>query len=108
MECNVTLSTVLLPDPARLGCFIFNPAVIHLARLFHLRRAGLDQPHWCAVSGSLSWGRLRSRASPEGPAESRGEDPRLIEIEGIFISVALPPGRFWAGEPPIPEAASCP
>lgn len=84
---------LLAPDPASdWECYnVFNPAVIHHEGLFHMfyRAQGMD---WVSRIGyavspdGVNWNRLRRPImEPEGGSDSRGlEDPRVIQIEGVF------------------------
>lgn len=98
---------VLLPDPASSWeCYnVFNPAVIYHNGLFHMlyRAQGLDwisRIGYAVSADGVNWNRLRSPVlSPEEAGESRGvEDPRLVEIEGIFYLCYTAYGGEFLGE----------
>lgn len=84
---------ILLPDPSSdWECYnVFNPAVIHHNGLFHMfyRAQGLD---WVSRIGyavsrdGIQWNRLRRPVlEPHDGSDSRGvEDPRVVEIDGVF------------------------
>lgn len=86
-------SPVLLPDPASIweSANVFNPGVLHHGGLFHMfyRAQGAD---WVSRIGyavsddGVHWNRLRQPVLvPHDESDSRGvEDPRVIEIEGVF------------------------
>jgi predicted GH43/DUF377 family glycosyl hydrolase len=100
------LNPLLLPDPASdWECYnVFNPGVIYHTGLFHMvyRAQGLD---WVSRIGyavspdGLHWNRLRQPVLvPDGPSESRGvEDPRLVEIDGVFYMTYTAYGRQFQG-----------
>jgi len=100
------VNPVLLPD---LGsdweCYnVFNPAVIHYRGLFHMfyRAQGLD---WVSRIGyavsrdGVEWNRLRQPVlAPTDGADSRGvEDPRVVEIDGVFYMTYTAYGREFHG-----------
>lgn len=84
---------IMAPDPTSdWECYnVFNPSVLHYGGLFHMhyRAQGLD---WISRIGyavsedGVRWNRLRCPVlSPAGPADALGvEDPRVVEIEGVF------------------------
>ncbi|HSJ53244.1 MAG TPA: glycosidase [Anaerolineae bacterium] len=98
---------VLLPDPhSDWECYnVFNPAVIHHAGLFHMfyRAQGLD---WVSRIGyavsvdGVEWNRLRRPVlAPHDGSDSRGvEDPRVVEIDGVFYMTYTAYGREFRGE----------
>lgn len=98
---------VLLPDPASPWetYNVFNPSVIHHGGLFHMfyRAQGLD---WISRLGyavspdGVHWNRLREPVLvPAGDAEARGvEDPRVIEIDGVFYMAYTAYGRSAVGD----------
>jgi predicted GH43/DUF377 family glycosyl hydrolase len=101
---------LLLPDPTSdWECYnVFNPSVIHHNGLFHMhyRAQGLD---WIsrigyALSGDgIHWNRLRRPViEPHDGSDARGvEDPRVVEIDGVFYMTYTAYGREFhgAGEP---------
>ena len=97
---------LLLPDPTSTWetYNVFNPSVIHHAGLFHMlyRAQGLDwisRLGYAVSADGVHWNRLREPVlTPDGPAEARGvEDPRLIELEGVFYLAYTAYGRTPAG-----------
>ncbi len=103
-------SPILLPDPGSdwETYNVFNPGVIHHNGLFHMfyRAQGLD---WTSRIGyavsedGIHWNRLRDPVlEPHDASDSRGlEDPRIIEIDGVFYMCYTAYGREFsgAGEP---------
>jgi len=97
---------VLLPDPhSDWECYnVFNPAVIHHHGLFHMfyRAQGLD---WISRIGyavsedGVHWNRLRRPVlEPADGSDSRGvEDPRVVEIDGLFYMTYTAYGREFHG-----------
>jgi beta-1,2-mannobiose phosphorylase / 1,2-beta-oligomannan phosphorylase len=97
---------ILFPDPASdWECYnVFNPGVIHHDGLFHLfyRAQGLD---WISRIGyavsqdGIHWNRLRSPVlEPVDGTDSRGvEDPRVVEIDGVFYMTYTAYGREFHG-----------
>lgn len=84
---------ILLPDPASAweAYNVFNPSVIHHAGLFHMfyRAQGLDwisRIGYAASADGIHWNRLREPVlGPTGDDDARGiEDPRVIELDGVF------------------------
>jgi predicted GH43/DUF377 family glycosyl hydrolase len=100
---------VLLPDPASdWECYnVFNPGVICHNGLFHMfyRAQGLD---WVSRIGyavsedGVHWNRLRRPVlEPSDGSDSRGvEDPRLVEIGGMFYMTYTAFGRESFGPKP--------
>ncbi len=97
---------VLLPDPASpWECYnVFNPSVIHHNGLFHMhyRAQGLDwisRIGYAVSTDGLHWNRLREPVlSPVDGSDSRGvEDPRVVEIEGVFYMTYTAYGREFFG-----------
>jgi predicted GH43/DUF377 family glycosyl hydrolase len=97
---------ILLPDPTSTWeCYnVFNPAVIHHNGLFHMfyRAQGLD---WVSRIGyavskdGVRWNRLRRPVlEPHDGSDSRGvEDPRVVEIDGVFYMTYTAYGREFHG-----------
>jgi predicted GH43/DUF377 family glycosyl hydrolase len=97
---------ILMPDPTSAWeCYnVFNPGVIYHNGLFHMfyRAQGLD---WVSRIGygvsedGLHWNRLRCPVlAPREPWESLGvEDPRVVEIEGVFYMTYTAFGRADSG-----------
>jgi predicted GH43/DUF377 family glycosyl hydrolase len=95
-------SPVLLPDPSSgWECYnVFNPGVIYHDGLFHMlyRAQGLD---WVSRIGyavsedGVGWNRLRQPVlEPADGTDSRGvEDPRVVEIDGVFYMTYTAYGR---------------
>lgn len=98
---------VMLPDPSSdWECYnVFNPSVIYHNGLFHMhyRAQGLD---WVSRIGyavsqdGIRWNRLRQPVlKPVDGTDSRGvEDPRVVEIEGVFYMTYTAYGREFQGE----------
>jgi beta-1,2-mannobiose phosphorylase / 1,2-beta-oligomannan phosphorylase len=98
---------VLMPDPTSTWeCYnVFNPSVIYHHGLFHMhyRAQGLDwisRIGYAVSSDGLHWNRLREPVlSPVDGSDSRGlEDPRVVEIDGIFYMTYTAYGREFRGE----------
>ena len=101
------LNPVLLPDPTSdWECYnVFNPGVIYHNGLFHMfyRAQGLD---WVSRIGyavsedGVHWNRLRRPVlEPHDGSDSRGvEDPRVVEIDGVFYMTYTAYGREFHGE----------
>jgi beta-1,2-mannobiose phosphorylase / 1,2-beta-oligomannan phosphorylase len=101
------VNPVLLPDPhSDWECYnVFNPAVIHHRGLFHMfyRAQGLD---WVSRIGyavsedGVHWNRLRRPVlAPHDGSDARGvEDPRVVEIDGVFYMTYTAYGREFEGE----------
>jgi len=101
---------ILLPDPASdWECYnVFNPGVLYHNGLFHMfyRAQGLD---WVSRIGyavsedGAHWNRLRRPVlEPVDGTDSRGvEDPRVVEISGVFYMTYTAYGREFhgSGEP---------
>ena len=97
---------VLLPDPASgWECYnVFNPGVVYDDGLFHMfyRAQGLD---WVSRIGyavsedGVHWNRLRRPVlEPVDGSDSRGiEDPRVVEIDGLFYMTYTAYGREFHG-----------
>ena len=109
---------ILLPDPASdWECYnVFNPGVLYHNGLFRMfyRAQGLD---WVSRIGyavsedGVHWNRLRQPVlKPVDGADSRGvEDPRVVEISGMFYMTYTAYGReFHQANRPTMAAASCP
>jgi predicted GH43/DUF377 family glycosyl hydrolase len=97
---------VLLPEPASSWeCYnVFNPAVIHHDGLFHMyyRAQGLDwisRIGYAVSADGLHWNRLREPVlAPSAGSDSRGvEDPRVVEIDGVFYMTYTAYGRDYLG-----------
>lgn len=83
---------------------VFNPSVIHHNGLFHMhyRAQGLD---WVSRIGyalsvdGVHWNRLRRPVlEPMDGSDSRGvEDPRVVEIDGLFYMTYTAYGRQFTG-----------
>ena len=101
------MNPVLLPDlTSDWECYnVFNPGVLYHDGLFHMfyRAQGLD---WVSRIGyavsedGLHWNRLRQPVlEPVDGTDSRGvEDPRLVEIDGVFYMTYTAYGREFHGE----------
>jgi len=98
---------LLLPDPAsEWECYnVFNPAVIHHNGLFHMfyRAQGLDwvsRIGYAVSADGVRWNRLRRPVlEPHDGSDSRGvEDPRVVEIEGVFYMTYTAYGREFHGQ----------
>jgi len=97
---------ILLPDPASdWECYnVFNPSVIYHNGLFHMhyRAQGLD---WVSRIGyavsedGVHWNRLRRPVlEPVDGSDSRGvEDPRVVELDGVFYMTYTAYGREFHG-----------
>jgi predicted GH43/DUF377 family glycosyl hydrolase len=97
---------VLLPDPTSdwETYNVFNPAVIHHNGLFHMfyRAQGLDwvsRIGYAVSADGVHWNRLRRPVlEPHDGSDSRGvEDPRVVEIEGVFYMTYTAYGREFQG-----------
>jgi predicted GH43/DUF377 family glycosyl hydrolase len=98
---------VLLPEPSSdWECYnVFNPGVVHHNGLFHMyyRAQGLD---WVSRLGyavsedGVHWNRLRHPLlEPHDGSDSRGvEDPRVVEIDGVFYMTYTAYGREFQGQ----------
>ncbi|MHB2015399.1 MAG: glycoside hydrolase family 130 protein [Candidatus Xenobia bacterium] len=98
---------IMLPDPTSPweAYNVFNPAVIHYNRLFHMhyRAQGLD---WISRIGyavsedGVTWNRMRQPVmGPIDHTDCRGvEDPRTVEIEGTFYMTYTAYGHEYSGE----------
>jgi len=98
---------LLLPDPTSdwEADSVFNPAVSHLNGMFHMhyRAQGLD---WISRIGyavsedGITWNRMRQPVfEPVDGTDSRGlEDPRVIEIDGVFYMTYTAYGREFLGQ----------
>jgi predicted GH43/DUF377 family glycosyl hydrolase len=101
---------ILLPDPTSdWECYnVFNPGVLFSNGLFHMfyRAQGLD---WISRIGyavsedGVQWNRMRQPVlEPLDGTDSRGiEDPRVVEINGVFYMTYTAYGREFhgSGEP---------
>jgi beta-1,2-mannobiose phosphorylase / 1,2-beta-oligomannan phosphorylase len=97
---------VFLPDPTSTWeCYnVFNPGVLYYNGLFHMyyRAQGLD---WVSRIGyavsrdGLKWNRLRDPVlSPSDGSDDRGlEDPRVVEIDGVFYMTYTAYGSQFQG-----------
>ncbi|NLG71902.1 MAG: glycosidase [Chloroflexi bacterium] len=102
---------ILLPDPTSdwETYNVFNPAVIYRDGLFHMwyRAQGLD---WVSRIGyayspdGLNWNRFRQPVlAPQDEFENRGvEDPRVVEIEGVFYMTYT----AYSSHPHDPDSAT--
>lgn len=97
---------ILLPDPASdWECYnLFNPSVIYHGGLFHMhyRAQGLDwisRIGYAVSADGIHWNRLRRPVlEPVDASDSRGvEDPRVVEIEGVFYMTYTAYGREFHG-----------
>lgn len=101
------VNPILFPDPASdWECYnTFNPGVIYHKGLFHMfyRAQGLD---WVSRIGyavsrdGLHWNRMRRPVlePSAGGVDSRGvEDPRVVEIDGVFYMTYTAYGREFTG-----------
>ena len=98
---------VLVPDlSSDWECYnVFNPGVIHHDGLFHMyyRAQGLD---WISRIGyavsedGVQWNRSRQPVlGPVDGTDSRGvEDPRVVEIDGVFYMTYTAYGREFHGK----------
>jgi predicted GH43/DUF377 family glycosyl hydrolase len=93
---------VLLPEPASAWeCYnVFNPSVIHHNGLFHMwyRAQGLDwisRLGYAVSADGAHWNRLREPVlGPHDDSDARGvEDPRVVEIDGVFYMAYTAYGR---------------
>lgn len=84
---------ILIPDPSSdWECYnIFNPGVLFYDGLFHMfyRAQGLDwisRIGYAVSSNGIDWNRMRKPVmEPVDTSDARGvEDPRVVEIDGIF------------------------
>ncbi|MBC8449142.1 MAG: glycosidase [Chloroflexi bacterium] len=101
------VNPVMLPDPASdWECYnVFNPSVICHNGLFHMhyRAQGLD---WVSRIGyavsedGVYWNRLRRPVlEPVDGSDSRGvEDPRVVELDGVFYMTYTAYGREFHGQ----------
>ena len=99
-------SPVLLPDPTSgWECTnVFNPSVIVSNGLLHMhyRAQGLDRISrigYAVSRDGVQWNRLRRPVlEPLDATDSRGvEDPRVVEIEGVFYMTYTAYGREFSG-----------
>jgi beta-1,2-mannobiose phosphorylase / 1,2-beta-oligomannan phosphorylase len=93
---------IFLPDPTSAWeCYnVFNPGVLYHKGLFHMfyRAQGLD---WVSRIGyavspdGTTWNRMRQPILvPSDASDSRGvEDPRVVEIDGLFYMTYTAYGR---------------
>lgn len=98
---------ILLPDlTSDWECYnVFNPGVIYHNGLLHMfyRAQGLDwvsRIGYAVSADGLQWNRLRHPVlEPLDATDSRGvEDPRLVEIDGVFYMTYTAFGREFQGE----------
>ena len=97
---------ILLPEPASpWECTnVFNPGVLYHNGLFHMfyRAQGLDwvsRLGYAVSTDGVHWNRMREPIlEPVDGSDSRGlEDPRLVEIEGIFYMTYTAYGSEFQG-----------
>ncbi len=97
---------LLLPDPTSdWECYnVFNPGVLVHNGLFHMyyRAQGLDwisRIGYAVSADGVHWNRLRQPVlAPVDGSDSRGlEDPRVVEIEGVFYMTYTAYGREFQG-----------
>lgn len=97
---------ILLPEPASpWECVnVFNPGVLYHNGLFHMfyRAQGLDwvsRLGYAVSADGVHWNRMREPIlEPVDGSDSRGlEDPRLVEIEGIFYMTYTAYGSEFQG-----------
>lgn len=97
---------ILLPEPASpWECTnVFNPGVLYHNGLFHMfyRAQGLDwvsRLGYAVSADGVHWNRMREPIlEPVDGSDSRGlEDPRLVEIEGIFYMTYTAYGSEFQG-----------
>ncbi|MFN8493264.1 MAG: glycosidase [Caldilineaceae bacterium] len=100
-------SPVLLPDTASdWECYnVFNPSVIFHNQLFHMhyRAQGHDwisRIGYAVSTDGIHWNRLRRPIlEPHDATDSRGvEDPRVVEIDGVFYMTYTAYGREFTGK----------
>lgn len=98
---------IMLPDlSSTWECYnVFNPAVIHHGGLFHMfyRAQGLDwisRVGYAISADGINWNRLRKPVlEPSDEWDSRGvEDPRVVEIDGVFYMTYTAYGRTPSGD----------
>lgn len=98
---------ILLPDPTSdwETYNVFNPSVIYHNGLFHMhyRAQGLDWVSRIGYATSMDgvhWNRMRRPVlEPRDESEGRGvEDPRVVEVEGVFYMTYTAFGRRYQGE----------
>jgi predicted GH43/DUF377 family glycosyl hydrolase len=84
---------------------VFNPGVLYHKGLFHMlyRAQGLDwvsRIGYAASPDGVHWNRLRQPVfSPSDGRDSRGlEDPRVVEIDGLFYMTYTAYGREFQGQ----------
>jgi len=97
---------ILLPEPASpWECAnVFNPGVLYHNGLFHMvyRAQGLDwisRLGYAVSADGVRWNRMREPIlEPVDGSDSRGvEDPRLVELEGIFYMTYTAYGSEFQG-----------
>ncbi len=97
---------VLLPDPTSgwEAKNVFNPSVILHKGLLHMhyRAQGLDwisRIGYAVSADGVHWNRLRQPVlAPQDGTDSRGvEDPRVVEIDGLFYMTYTAYGREFQG-----------
>jgi len=97
---------ILLPEPGSpWECTnVFNPGVLYHNGLFHMfyRAQGLDwvsRLGYAVSTDGVHWNRMREPIlEPIDGSDSRGlEDPRLVEIEGIFYMTYTAYGSEFQG-----------
>jgi len=100
-------SPLLLPEPTSdWECKnVFNPSVIIHNGLFHMhyRAQGLDwvsRIGYAVSTDGVHWNRLRQPVlAPTDATDSRGvEDPRVVEIDGVFYMTYTAYGREFTGQ----------
>lgn len=97
---------ILLPDlSSDWECYnVFNPGVLYHNGLFHMlyRAQGLDwvsRIGYAVSADGIHWNRMRQPVlEPVDGSDSRGlEDPRVVEIEGVFYMTYTAYGREYQG-----------
>jgi predicted GH43/DUF377 family glycosyl hydrolase len=98
---------VLLPDlTSDWECYnVFNAGVLYEDGLFHMfyRAQGLDwisRIGYAVSADGVHWNRLREPLlDVSGPTDSRGvEDPRVVQIDGVYYMTYTAYGRVYQGE----------
>ncbi len=99
---------LLLPIPTSSweAYHVFNPSVIYHNGLFHMhyRAQGLDwisRIGYAVSADGIHWNRLRQPVlSPQDDFDARGvEDPRVVELEGVFYMTYTAYGKSVLGPP---------
>jgi predicted GH43/DUF377 family glycosyl hydrolase len=98
---------LLLPDPTSdWECYnVFNASVLFHSGLFHMhyRAQGLDwvsRIGYAVSENGIRWNRLRQPVlTPVDGLDARGvEDPRVVEIDGVFYMTYTAFGREFRGD----------